>query len=99
MGVAGVPQAKRKRDPLPFIIIGVVVVVLAAICCLGGALVLFDRRTAPEPTRSPLPPMPTTGRPSPSIGPSGSAGGGAPLSRADGVWRQTYVIGRGRFTG
>jgi hypothetical protein len=88
----GAPQGKRKRDPLPFIIIGVVLAVVAAICCLGGALVLFERRTTPEPSRTPPPlPTPQSGEPRPSTGPSGS-GGGNPLSGAAclvGVWRET----------
>lgn len=95
------PQGKRKRDRLPFVIVGAVIGTLAAICCLGGALVLFERRTTPQPTRSPLPPMPTTGRPSPSVGPSGSEGGGGPISRAGliGGWRQTYTITLRRVAG
>jgi hypothetical protein len=71
----------------------VVVAVLAAICCLGGALVLFERRTHPEPSRTPAPPPPPrSGEPQPSPGPSGSEGGGDPLSGAAclvGVWRET----------
>jgi hypothetical protein len=89
----GAPQGKRKRDPLPFIIIGVVLAVNAAICCLGGALVLFERRTTPTPSRTPAPPPPpNSGEPRPSPGASGSEGGGNPLSGAAclvGVWRET----------
>jgi len=80
----GSPQGRRKRDPVPFIVAGVLAAVLVAVFCLGGALILFERRTTPPPpSQSPSPPLPaTTGEPMPSPGPSGSEGGGNPLSRA-----------------
>ena len=78
-----------KRDPMPWIIAGIVVAVLAAVCCLGGALILFQRRTEPQPPpRMPSPSPTNSGNPAtPSTGPSGSpgSGGGAPLTSAAGL--------------
>lgn len=94
-GTPDAPQGKRKRDPLPFVIAGVVAAVLLAVGCLGGALILFDRRTTPTPPqRSPVPSPPDrTGGPTPSVGPSGSEGGGDnPLTRA-------AVVDLRRFSG
>ena len=66
----GPAQAKRKRDPLPLIVAGVLAAVLIAIFCLGGALLLFDRRTRPDPQPSPVPTLPApSGQPMPSPGP------------------------------
>src|SRR5262245_32180311 len=40
----GMPLGKRKRDRLPYLVAGVLAAVMSAIVCLGGALILFDRR-------------------------------------------------------
>jgi hypothetical protein len=108
---AGMAPGEPKRDPMPWIIAGIVVAVLAAVCCLGGALILFQRRTEPQPPpRVPSPSPTNSGNPmTPSKGPSGSpgSGGGTPLTSAArlvGGWRETshisdYAIELTRITG
>jgi hypothetical protein len=78
-----VSPTRRRRDPLPFLIAGVVLAVLAAIVCIAGSLVVIERQKQPPqppPIYSPSP-QPSARPTVPGTGQSGDSSGG-PLGNA-----------------